>query len=164
MGTIFLDEIADMSLKTQAKILRILQEQTFERVGGNERIKVDVRVIAATNKDLAKEIEKGTFREDLYYRLNVIPFYVPPLRERREDIPLFIDFYIREFSMRTVRVVPTLDKAALTALTSYDWPGNVRELKNLIERLIIMVPGGNLGIMDIPDYIRDSGFEAISSR
>lgn len=155
-GTIFLDEIADMSLMTQAKILRILQEQSFERVGGNERIMVDVRVIAATNKDLTKEIEKGRFREDLYYRLNVIPFHVVPLRERKDDIPLFVDFYLKEFSRRTITSVPVIEKAALGALVAYDWPGNVRELKNLIERLIIMGPSGSIEFGDIPDYIRDT--------
>ena len=154
-GTIFLDEIGDMSLKTQAKILRILQEQSFERVGGNELIMVDVRVIAATNKDLTKEIEKGNFREDLYYRLNVIPFHVLPLRERHEDIALFVDYFIKEFSRRTTREAPVIDKGALKVLTSYDWPGNVRELKNLIERLIIMGPSGTIEFTDIPDYIRN---------
>ena len=164
-GTIFLDEIGDMSLKTQAKILRILQEQSFERVGGSERIVVDVRVLAATNKDLTKEIEKGAFREDLYYRLNVIPFHVPSLRERKDDIPLFVDFYLKDLSRRTARggEVPTIEKAALKALLAYDWPGNVRELKNLIERLIIMGPSGTIEFGDIPDYIRDvepSAYEA----
>jgi two-component system nitrogen regulation response regulator NtrX len=162
-GTIFLDEIGDMSLKTQAKILRILQEQSFERVGGNERIVVDVRVLAATNKDLTKEIEKGRFREDLYYRLNVIPFHVLPLRERKDDIPLFVDFYLKEFSRRTVRELPSIDKAALKALLAYDWPGNVRELKNLIERLIIMGPSGSIELGDIPDYIRDVEPSGINS-
>ncbi|MEE9543804.1 MAG: sigma-54 dependent transcriptional regulator [Thermodesulfobacteriota bacterium] len=155
-GTIFLDEIADMSLMTQAKILRILQEQSFERVGGSERIIVDVRVIAATNKDLTKEIEKGRFREDLFYRLNVIPFHVLPLRERKDDIPLFVDFYLKDFSRRTIRELPTIDSKALKALVSYEWPGNVRELKNLIERLIIMGPSASIELGDIPDYIRET--------
>ena len=155
-GTIFLDEIGDMSLKTQAKILRILQEQSFERVGGSERIMVDVRVIAATNKDLTKEIEKGAFREDLFYRLNVIPFHVPALRERKDDIPLFVEFYLKDLSRRTAREVPVIDSAALKALVVYDWPGNVRELKNLIERLIIMGPSESIEFGDIPDYIRDT--------
>ncbi|MBE9531609.1 MAG: sigma-54-dependent Fis family transcriptional regulator, partial [Proteobacteria bacterium] len=110
-GTIFLDEIGDMSLKTQAKILRILQEQSFERVGGNELIMVDVRVIAATNKDLIEEMKEGRFREDLYYRLNVIPFHVPPLRERKDDIPLFVDFYIKDFARRTAKEAPGIDEA-----------------------------------------------------
>ena len=131
-GTIFLDEIGDMSLKTQAKVLRILQEQTFERVGGTGRISVDVRVIAATNKNLKEEIIKGAFREDLYYRLNVIPFLVPPLRERAGDIPLFIGHFLREFSRETSREALTVSPEAVGILMKYDWPGNVRELKNVI--------------------------------
>ncbi|MDO8425892.1 MAG: sigma-54 dependent transcriptional regulator [Deltaproteobacteria bacterium] len=153
-GTIFLDEIGDMSLKTQAKILRILQEQSFERVGGTEQIKVDVRVIAATNKNLKEQIVKGTFREDLYYRLNVIPFQVPPLRERVEDITLFIEYFLREFSRETAREVLTVNKDALTILVNYEWPGNVRELKNLIERLVIMTPSNVITSDDIPSYIK----------
>ncbi len=155
-GTIFLDEIGDMSLKTQAKILRLLQEQSFERVGGTELIKVDVRVVAATNKDLHEEIKAGNFREDLYYRLNVIPFHVPPLRERRDDISLFVEHYLDEFSRRSVKKVPSISKDALKYLVAYDWPGNVRELKNLIERLIIMTTGVEIGPEDIPPYIRKS--------
>ena len=137
-GTIFLDEIADMSLKTQAKVLRILQEQTFERVGGSEPIQVDVRVLAATNKDLEEEIHNERFREDLYFRLNVIPLHVPPLRERKDDIPLFIDFFSRKFSQRSGLSDKIFHKAAIEALTNYEWPGNVRELKNIVERLVIM--------------------------
>ncbi|MFQ5736406.1 MAG: sigma-54-dependent transcriptional regulator [Thermodesulfobacteriota bacterium] len=153
-GTIFLDEIGDMSLKTQAKILRILQEQSFERVGGTERIAVDVRVIAATNKDLKEQIVKGTFREDLYYRLNVIPFHVPPLRERGEDIPLFIDHFLQEFSRETAREVLTIDAGAREVLVNYGWPGNVRELKNLIERLVIMTPSNVITVDDLPIYLK----------
>ncbi|MEE8575427.1 MAG: sigma-54 dependent transcriptional regulator [Thermodesulfobacteriota bacterium] len=152
-GTIFLDEIGDMSLKTQAKILRILQEQSFERVGGSERIMVDVRVIAATNKDLVAEIKNGNFREDLYYRLNVIPFVVPPLRERRADIPLFLDHFLKEFSRKTAREERALSKDAVNVLTNYPWPGNVRELKNLIERLVIMTVSREIGVPDLPGYI-----------
>ncbi|MBI5492156.1 MAG: sigma-54-dependent Fis family transcriptional regulator [Deltaproteobacteria bacterium] len=153
-GTIFLDEIGDMSLKTQAKILRILQEQSFERVGGTEQIKVDVRVIAATNKNLKEQIVKGTFREDLYYRLNVIPFHVTPLRERVEDIPLFIEFFLKEFSRETAREVLIVSADALAVLVNYEWPGNVRELKNLIERLVIMTPSNVITPDDIPSYIK----------
>lgn len=153
-GTIFLDEIGDMSLKTQAKILRILQEQSFERVGGSERIVVDVRVIAATNKNLKEQIVKGTFREDLYYRLNVIPFHVPPLRERREDIPLFIEHFLKEFSRETAREVLKVEGSAMNVLLDYEWPGNVRELKNLIERLVIMTPSNVITPDDIPSYIK----------
>lgn len=138
-GTLFLDEIGDMSLKTQAKILRILQEHKFERVGGNRTIEVDVRVIAATNKNLENEIEAGHFREDLYYRLNVLPFHVPPLRERNADIPLLADYFLHYFCSKESREGKRLAPEALQALTGYAWPGNVRELKNIIERLVIMV-------------------------
>jgi two-component system nitrogen regulation response regulator NtrX len=139
-GTLFLDEIADMSLSTQAKVLRALQEQQFTRVGGTKLMKVDVRVLAASNKDLIKEIEKGAFREDLFYRLNVVPIVVPPLRERREDIPLLIRHFMKahaeEQGLRTKEISPD----AMAVLQQYDWPGNIRELRNLIERLMIMVP------------------------
>ncbi|HZH48553.1 MAG TPA: sigma-54 dependent transcriptional regulator, partial [Nitrospira sp.] len=141
-GTLFLDEIADMSLNTQAKVLRALQEQQFTRVGGTKLMKVDVRVLAASNKDLMKEIEKGVFREDLYYRLNVVPIVVPPLRERREDIPLLIRHFMKlhaeEQGLRVKEVTPE----AMNVFQQYEWPGNIRELRNLIERLMIMVPGG----------------------
>ncbi|MBI4950312.1 MAG: sigma-54-dependent Fis family transcriptional regulator [Deltaproteobacteria bacterium] len=156
-GTIFLDEIGDMSLKTQAKILRILQEQSFERVGGTERITVDVRVIAATNKNLKEQIVKGTFREDLYYRLNVIPFHVPPLRERREDIPLFIDHFLGEFCRETAKERLKVGEDSIEILSAYEWPGNVRELKNVIERLVIMTPGSVITVDDIPSYIKGAG-------
>jgi len=140
-GTIFLDEIADMSLKTQAKVLRVLQEQTMEQVGGTARIKVDARVLAATNKDLQAEIRTGNFREDLYFRLSVIPVFVPPLRERQEDIPLLADHFMAEFAREYGRRAKRFDHGALSLLQHYSWPGNVRELRNVIERLIIMVPG-----------------------
>jgi two-component system nitrogen regulation response regulator NtrX len=140
-GTLFLDEIGDMSLKTQAKILRILQEQSFEHVGGRKTIKVDVRVIAATNKDLAAEIEAGNFREDLYYRLKVFPLEVPPLRDRADDVPLligdFMDILVRQHGFKPI----AFDQAALDALMAYPWPGNVRELKNFVERMFIMFAG-----------------------
>ncbi len=153
-GTIFLDEIGDMSLKTQAKILRILQERSFERVGGTERITVDVRVIAATNKNLKEQILKGTFREDLYYRLNVIPFYVPPIRERAEDIPFFINHFLKEFCRETAREMLMVNKEATDMLLTYEWPGNVREIKNLVERLVIMTPSNIVTPDDIPAYIK----------
>ena len=152
-GTIFLDEIGDMSLKTQAKVLRILQEQTFERVGGVEQIKVDVRVIAATNKNLREQITKGAFREDLFYRLNVIPFQIIPLRERTEDIPLFVAHFIKEFSGETSRGMMSVTDEAMALFVRYAWPGNVRELKNLMERLVIMTPGNVITPDDIPSYI-----------
>jgi len=139
-GTLFLDEIGDMSLKTQAKILRILQEHKFERVGGNRTIEVDVRVVAATNKNLEEEIEAGNFREDLYYRLNVLPFHVPPLRERNEDIPSLAQHFLEFFCSKESRETKTLTPEAIKFLARYSWPGNVRELKNIIERLVIMTP------------------------
>jgi len=140
-GTLFLDEIGDMSLNTQSKVLRALEEQQFTRVGGTKLIKVDVRVIAASNKDLAKEIGKGSFREDLFYRLNVLPIEVPPLRERKEDIPLLVRHFLRTHAEDQGLKVKEVAPDALEALQLYDWPGNIRELRNLIERLMIMVPG-----------------------
>jgi two-component system nitrogen regulation response regulator NtrX len=149
-GTIFLDEIADMSLKTQAKVLRILQEHAFERVGGTESIQVDVRVIAATNKNLEKEIAAGRFREDLYYRLNVIPFRVPALRERRADIEVLAQAFVEEFCADAGTRRKELSDAALARLKDYGWPGNVRELRNLMERLVLMTPGGGIDAADLP--------------
>jgi len=139
-GTLFLDEVGDMSLKTQSKVLRTLDEGRFAPVGEEEAITVDARVIAATNKDLEDEISKGNFREDLFYRLNVIPFYVPPLRERKEDIPQLTRYFLREFSNKYDRRQKELSEEALDALVRYSWPGNVRELRNLIERIVIMNP------------------------
>jgi two-component system nitrogen regulation response regulator NtrX len=153
-GTIFLDEIADMSLRTQAKILRILQEHKFERVGGTETIEVDVRVIAATNKSLEKEIQEGSFREDLYYRLNVIPFHVPPLRERREDIPELVKAFAEEFCVDSGARPKSVTGRALALLQSYAWPGNVRELRNLVERLVLMTPGPRIRAQDLPEDLR----------
>ena len=140
-GTLFLDEIGDMSLKTQAKVLRVLQEGVVDRVGGTASIKVDVRVIAATNKDLPSEIAAGRFREDLYFRLNVIPIFVPPLRDRHEDIPLLTAYFMEQLAAEYGRRAKTCDPSALSAMRHYHWPGNVRELRNLLERLMIMVPG-----------------------
>ncbi|SEA57661.1 two component, sigma54 specific, transcriptional regulator, Fis family [Desulfuromusa kysingii] len=149
-GTLFLDEIGDMSLKTQAKILRILQEHKFDRVGGNRTIEVDVRVIAATNKNLQEQIRTGEFREDLFFRLNVLPFQVPPLRNRRDDIPLLCQHFLHFFCGKESRERKIISPEALKALANYDWPGNVRELKNLIERLVIMTPGKTIDIADLP--------------
>jgi two-component system nitrogen regulation response regulator NtrX len=154
-GTIFLDEIADMSLKTQAKILRILQEQKFERVGGTEMIFVDVRVIAATNRDLKEEIQKGRFREDLYYRLNVIPITVPPLRERKIDIPILVEHFIAEFCLENNKEIKRISAEAMNLLISYSWPGNVRELKNVVERMVIMTRGPVIEARDVPDPVRE---------
>ena len=139
-GTLFLDEVGDMSLKTQAKVLRALDEQRFLPVGASHPVHVDVRVIAATNKDLEEEIARGNFREDLFYRLNVIPFYVPPLRDRKEDIPLLVKEFLEEFGPRYGRPHMEMAEEALTALRQYHWPGNVRELRNLIERVLILNP------------------------
>jgi two-component system, NtrC family, nitrogen regulation response regulator NtrX len=148
-GTIFLDEIGDMSLKTQAKVLRVLQEQVMEPVGGSTRIRVDARVLAATNKDLPTEIRAGRFREDLYFRLNVVPIFVPPLRERQLDIPLLADHFMALLAREYGRRAKTFEPDAVTALQAYGWPGNVRELRNVIERLMIMVPGERVNARDL---------------
>ncbi len=149
-GTLFLDEISDMSLKAQSKTLRILQEQKFERVGGARTIHVDVRVIAATNKDLETEIGKGNFRDDLYFRLNVIPITVPALRERVEDIPELVSEFLNEISFRTNLELKEFSPKAIDLLKKYHWPGNVRELKNLVERLVIMTPEKVIQDKDVP--------------
>jgi two-component system, NtrC family, nitrogen regulation response regulator NtrX len=148
-GTLFLDEIGDMSVKTQAKVLRALQEQVVEPLGGAASVKVDVRVIAATNKDLPAEIRDGRFREDLYFRLNVIPIFVPPLRDRDSDVPLLADHFMAEMAREYGRRLKKLDAQAAARLRAYHWPGNVRELRNLIERLIIMAPGETIGLQDL---------------
>ena len=153
-GTIFLDEIGDMSLKTQAKVLRALEEQSFERVGGKDTIKVDVRVIAASNRNLASLIRDGRFREDLFYRLSVIPIEVPPLRIRTDDIPLLIDHFIRIFSTENGKRLKTLSGEALAYFLAYDWPGNVRELRNMVERLVIMAPRNVIEAEDLPAPLR----------
>jgi len=154
-GTIFLDEIADMSLRTQAKILRILQEHKFERVGGTETIDVDVRVIAASNKSLEKEMQEGNFREDLYYRLNVIPFHVPPLRERREDLPILAKAFVEEFCAESGTKRKQITTQAMNRLQAYGWPGNVRELRNLMERLVLMTPGPKIRTEDLPQDLEE---------
>jgi len=152
-GTIFLDEIGDMSLKTQAKVLRILQERKFERVGGTRALEVDVRVIAATNKLLDNEIRAGNFREDLFYRLNVVPFRVPALKERKDDIPQLVEHFLDVFCRREGLPRKVILPEAIALIRNYEWPGNVRELKNIIERLVIMTPGATIGPAHIPDYI-----------
>ncbi len=149
-GTLFLDEIGDMSLRTQAKILRIIQEQVFERIGGTRPVKVDVRLVAATNKDLRKEIEAGRFRQDLYYRLNVIPIHAPPLRERLEDISLLVEDFVDEMANESAMGRKQIASEVITLLQQYSWPGNVRELRNFIERLIIMTPGQVIRPKDMP--------------
>ena len=165
-GTIFLDEIGDMSLKTQAKVLRILQEQKFERVGGTRTLEVDVRVVAATNKLLEEEIRNGSFREDLFYRLNVVPFKVPALRERRDDVPLLAGHFLDAFCRREGRELKLIVPEAMEAMQRYDWPGNVRELKNIVERLVIMTPGGTITMNHLPDYfgVEPNGREAGGGR
>jgi two-component system nitrogen regulation response regulator NtrX len=149
-GTLFLDEVGDMSLRTQSKVLRALEEQRFEPVGAAESLQVDVRVVAATNKHLEEEIDRGNFREDLFYRLNVIPFFVPPLRDRREDIPLLADHFLREFTTAYGRKPKELTPEAYRVLTDFHWPGNVRELKNLIERIVILNPQVRVDARHIP--------------
>ena len=137
-GTLLLDEISEISPNIQAKLLRVLEEEEIERVGGEKTIKIDVRIVATTNRNLMNEIQKGTFREDLFYRLNVVPIYLPPLRERREDIPLLVDYYLRKYSLENNAVAKSIDKEALDYLCQYNWPGNIRELKNIIQRAVVM--------------------------
>jgi len=149
-GTIFFDEIGDMSLKTQARILRVLQEQKFHRLGGSRILKVDIRFMASTNKDLEKEIQKGRFREELYYRINVIPIQVPYLRERADDIPLLVKTFLQQTAEQSRSKVKKLTDRALEQLKHYSWPGNVRELKNLLERLVIMTPKNVIDVSDLP--------------
>ena len=155
-GTLFLDEIGDMSLNTQAKVLRVLQDQRFQKIGGSKTIHVDVRVIAATNKNLEEEIKKGHFREDLFFRLSVIPIRVPSLRERPQDIPLLCEFFSQEFSREYGRDLLLFEPKTLHLLQSYSWPGNVRELKNIIERLMIMSRGPRVKPGDLPPEIKGS--------
>ena len=148
-GTLFLDEIADMPLTTQAKILRVLTDQSYHRVGGQRPIKVDVRVLSATSRNLADEIAAGRFREDLYYRLNVVPVRIPPLRERREDIPELANNFLLRFAAERRIAPPTLSEEAVAALQAHDWPGNVRQLRNIIERTVIMAPGDRVASIDV---------------
>ena len=156
-ATLFLDEIGDMSMKTQSKVLRALEEQRFQPVGSESTITVDVRVIAATNKRLEAEIEKGAFRADLFYRLNVIPFEIPPLRERLEDIPLLVEHFNREFSLANKREMKDFTPAAIDRMQSYHWPGNVRELQNYIERSVVMAPGDELTLDLLPETMQGTG-------
>jgi two-component system nitrogen regulation response regulator NtrX len=149
-GTLFLDEVGDMSLRTQSKVLRVLEEQRVEPVGSNQTLHVDVRVIAATNKNLEQEINRGMFRQDLFYRLNVIPFYVPPLRDRKEDIPVLARYFLSEFSTEYGKKTRELSDGAMEILLRYPWPGNVRELKNLVERLVIVCPQARIEPHHLP--------------
>jgi len=161
-GTLFLDEIGDMSVSTQIKILRVLQEHQFERVGGTESIEVDVRIISATNQDLEKKIVEGTFREDLYYRLNVVTIKIPPLRERKEDIPPLIDFFINLYCKENDREKLEISKEAYDMLMKYNFPGNIRELENIIERAVVLTRGNLITLGDLPLHIR--GFKEELSR
>lgn len=155
-GTIFLDEIGEMSPSLQVKLLRVLQEQKFERVGGTKTIHVDVRVIAATNKNLTIAINKGTFREDLYYRLNVIPIKVPTLKQRKSDIPLLIDFFKDKYSKDNKSKIAGFSPEAMYAMYNYDWPGNIRELENVIQRLTILCDNPTVGLDDLPEHIQQN--------
>jgi Nif-specific regulatory protein len=152
-GTIFLDEIGDIPVSTQMKLLRVLQEKRFERLGSSRTISVDVRIIAATNQDLEKAVKEGSFREDLYYRLNVIPIFLPPLRERREDIPLLVEYFLQRFNEENKKGVRISDEAMRLVL-EYPWPGNVRQLENCIERLVIMTDEETIRVEDLPYEIR----------
>ncbi|HNX69635.1 MAG TPA: sigma-54 dependent transcriptional regulator [Candidatus Omnitrophota bacterium] len=153
-GSLFLDEIGEISKDTQVKLLRVLQEGEFERVGGTKTIKVDVRLIAATNKTLLEEVQAQRFREDLYYRINVIYLKVPPLRERKEDIPPLVNSFIKQFAQANGKKISGIDKNALEALIRYDWPGNIRELKNIVERMIVLSSGERLTLDQVPEDLR----------
>jgi len=153
-GTLFLDEIGEIPIEMQVKLLRALQESEFERVGGVKTIKVDVRLITATNRDLQKEIQAGRFREDLYYRLNVVPVALPPLRERRGDIPLLVEFFLDKYNRRLNKRIAKLSPAALEALQNHTWPGNIRELENLMERTVLFADGPVVGPSDLPESLR----------
>jgi len=162
-GTIFLDEIGEINQTTQIKLLRVLQERTFERVGGEETIEVDVRVVAATNRNIEEEVKAGRFREDLYYRLNVVRLQVPPLRERKDDIPLLMDSFLKRFSEENSKSILGFENRARQALYRYDWPGNIRELQNCIESAVVMCSGKEISIEDLPPTInRFSGEGSIS--
>ena len=156
-GTIFLDEVGDIPPAIQVKLLRVLQEKEIERVGGEGPIKVDVRIVAATNRDLPKMVEEGKFREDLFYRLHVIPIYLPPLRERKEDIPELVRHFLRKKCAQLGRKVPEVDPKALELLMEYDWPGNVRELENVLERAIVLCEGDRIGPSDLPLLVEREG-------
>ena len=152
-GTVFLDEINSTTPKLQVKLLRVLQEHEFERVGDTQTIRVDTRVIAASNRDLLEEVESGRFREDLYYRLNVVTIYLPPLRERREDIPQLVGYFLRIYNEQNFRHVPHVQPEAMELLCRYDWPGNVRELQNYVERAVVLAPGDELTCELLPEAV-----------
>lgn len=155
-GTIFLDEIGEINQNIQIKILRVLQEKQFERVGGEKSITVDTRLITATNRDLEKEVAAGTFRSDLYYRLNVVHLHVPPLRERKEDLPLMIDAFLKEFTEENGKAITAIEPKARAALYAYDWPGNIRQLRNCLESAVVMSSDNTIRLSDLPEPIRDA--------
>ena len=152
-GTLFLDEIGEIPVEMQVKLLRVLQESEFERVGGIKTIKVDVRLVTATNRDLLQDISAGSFREDLYYRLNVVPIHIPPLRERREDIPLLVEHFLAKFNDRLKKQIDSVSADAIGRLVSYHWPGNIRELENLMERTMLFCERAEIQVSDLPPEI-----------
>jgi len=152
-GTIFLDEVGEITMPMQIKLLRVLQEREFERVGGTKTIKVDVRIIAATNRDLEKAIKEGKYREELYYRLNIVPIYLPPLRERKDDIPLLLNHFLNIFNLRTKKNILEITTQAQEILLQYDWYGNIRELENVVERMVVLAKGDKIDVEDIPKSI-----------
>jgi DNA-binding NtrC family response regulator len=156
-GTLFLDEISEMSLELQVKLLRVLQEREFQRTGSNETIKTDIRIVAATNRDLAAYVREGKFREDLYYRLNVIAMRLPALKDREGDVPLLVNRFVREFGGKSVT------PEAMRLLEAYQWPGNVRELRNMVERMCVLSPSGEIGVDDVPDEVKGVGVQALSA-
>ena len=162
-GTIFLDEIGEINLATQVKLLRVLQERTFERVGGEKSVEVDVRVVAATNRNLEEEVKAGKFREDLFYRLNVVRIEMPSLRERMDDIPLLMHSFLREFNIENKKNIKGFDKASKAAMIKYGWPGNIRELKNAVESAVVMCTGEEIKMEDLPKSIRSQGEEKVIS-
>jgi transcriptional regulator with PAS, ATPase and Fis domain len=160
-GTVFLDEIGDMSLAMQSKILRVLQEREFERVGGNSLVKVNIRLISATNKNLEEEVRKGNFREDLFYRISVFPLRLPPLRERKSDIPLLASYFINRYSERENKTIESIHKDALNVLMKYHWPGNIRELENAIERAVVITSNAEISEKDLPPHVATFGNETV---
>jgi DNA-binding NtrC family response regulator len=162
MGTLFLDEIGEINQNVQIKLLRVLEEKKFERVGGEDTVEVDVRLIAATNRDLKEAIARGVFREDLYYRLNVVNIHIPPLRERKEDIPLLVAAFLKEFSQENGKQIDGIDAKARLALYNYAWPGNVRQLRNSIESAVVLSKGTTIMLEDLPPNLKgESGGDSL---
>jgi len=162
-GTLFLDEIGDMSQKTQVDLLRVLEEREFRRIGGTKLIKVDVRIISATNKDLKKLVDEGKFRDDLYYRLNVVSVQTPPLRERKQDIPLLAEHFLKKYSIENRKDIKWIQQDAMNLLMKYDWPGNVRELENTIERAVVIAKGDSISPEELPPVLRAAEKKLIES-